>query len=103
MDKKFIVIGDNGEHDYNVTVIKTDKGKEYSIYNSDGEQWRTPAKGELILKMIDDGNGIKFDRKIGKKMDYHELLALHILLSVERKLDPQMKYQVIENVSLIEV
>ena len=103
MDKKYIVISENGEHDYNVTVEKTDKGNEYSVFHSNGVQWRTPVKGDLILKMVDDGNGMKFSKKLPKKMEYHEVLALHILLSVERKLDPQIKYQVIENISLIEV
>lgn len=103
MDKKYIVISENGEHDYNVTVEKTAKGKEYSVFHSNGEQWRTPVKGDLILKMVDDGNGMKFSKKLPKKMEYHEVLALHILLSVERCLDPQIKYQIIENKSLIEV
>lgn len=103
MDKKYLVVGDDGKHDYDITVTKTDKGKEYSIFNSMGEQWLSHAQGELVLKMTDTGNGMKFDRKLGKSIQYHEVLCLHILLTVERCLDPQLKYQVIENKSLIEV
>jgi len=103
MDKKYIVLSEKGEHDYDITVVKTDKGKEYSIFNSKGTQWLSHAQGMLVLKMTDTGNGIKFDRKIGKNMAYHEVLALHILLCIERLIDPQYKYQVIENVTLIEV
>ena len=103
MDKKYIVLSEKGEHDYDITVVKTDKGKEYSIFNSKSTQWLSHAQGMLVLKMVDDGNGMKFSKKLPKKMEYHEVLALHILLSVERCLDPQIKYQIIENKSLIEV
>jgi len=103
MDKKYIVLSEKGEHDYDITVVKTDKGKEYSIFNSKSTQWLSHAQGMLVLKMTDTGNGMKFSKKLPKKMEYHEVLALHILLSVERCLDPQIKYQIIENKSLIEV
>ena len=103
MDKKFIVISDDGQHDYNVIIVDTDKGKEYSIFYSEGSQWHTHVKGELILKMTNTGDGVVFDRKIGKNMDYHELLPLHILLTMERCIDPQGKYQIIEDKSIIEI
>jgi hypothetical protein len=103
MDKKYLVIGVDGKHDYDITVVNTDKGKEYSIFNSMGTQWLSHAQGKLVLKMTDTGNGMVFDKKLGKKQDYHEVLCLHILLSVERVVDPQLKYQVIEHKTLIEV
>lgn len=98
-----MVVDADGKHDYDIYVEKTDKGKEYSIHNSNGSHWLSHARGELVLKMTDTGNGMKFSKKLPKKMEYHEVLALHILLSVERCLDPQIKYQIIENKSLIEV
>lgn len=103
MDKKFIALSEEGNHDYDITIVKTDKGKEYSIFNSNGSQWLSHAKGELILKMTDTGNGMVFEPKIGKEMNYHEVLCLHILLNVERLIDPQMKYKIIENQSVIEM
>lgn len=103
MEKKFIVLNSDGEHDYDITVIETEKGVEYSLYKSSGQHWRYQHQGELTLKMINTGNEIKFDRKIGKEMDYCDVLELHLLLSLERCLNPEFKYQIFENKTIVEV
>jgi hypothetical protein len=79
--KEYIVFDEEGLHEYNVTKEQTDKGIKLSLYHSNGSQWNEHARGELLLTMTDDGNGVSFDRKI-KDVSYSELLHIRILLNI---------------------
>ena len=97
--KTYMVLDHNGTHEYALTVVYNDEGKEISLYLSNGEQWNSIVRGELMMRMTDNGNGVKFDRKL-KKLDYSQFLYLRILLNFEHKTSDIMldreSYRVVE-------
>jgi hypothetical protein len=97
--KTYMVLDHNGTHEYDLTVVYNDEGKEISLYLSNGEQWDSIVRGELMMRMTDNGNGVKFDRKL-KKLDYSQFLYLRILLNFEHKTSDIMldreSYRVVE-------
>jgi hypothetical protein len=97
--KSYMVLDHNGTHEYDLTVVYNDEGKEISLYLSNGEQWNSVVRGELMMRMTDNGNGVKFDRKL-KKLDYSQFLYLRILLNFEHKTSDIMldreSYRVVE-------
>lgn len=83
--ENYMVLDHNGTHEYNLTVINHGEyERTISLLFSNGEQWTDGVKGEMALSMTDNGNGVKFDRKLNK-LDYSELLYLRILLNFEHK------------------
>ena len=105
-EQSYIILSDDGLHEYNIVVEQTKKGTKFSLYRSEGEQWREQAKGELIMAMTNNGNGVKFDRKL-KNLDFSELLYVRILVNFEHQTDKnpknRLKYRVIENKATIEL
>jgi len=104
--KKFMVFDQENVHEYNIVVEETDKGVEYSLFMSDGEQWEEHAKGELILSMINDGDGVTFSKKL-KKLDYSDLFAVRLLLNLENFMDEnprnQEKSKIVEEKIVVEL
>jgi hypothetical protein len=102
--KTYMVLDHNGTHEYDLTVVYNDEGKEISLYLSNGEQWNSIVRGELMMRMTDNGNGVKFDRKL-KKLDYSKFLYLRILLNFEHKTSDIMldreSYRVVEVINEI--
>jgi hypothetical protein len=83
--ENYMVLDHNGMHEYNLTVIKHGEyERTISLFYSMSEEWTDDVRGEMALSMTDNGNGVKFDRKL-KKLDYSELLHLRILLNFEHK------------------
>jgi hypothetical protein len=97
--KTFMVLDHNGTHEYDLTTELTDEGEVFSLFLSNGEQWNAEVRGQLELRMTDDGNGVKFDRKL-KNIDYSLVLYLRILLNfqhmTERGALDREKYRVVE-------
>ena len=104
--KKYIILSKDGLHEYDLTVEDTKKGEKFSLFTSNGEQWNEPHKGKLLLSMTNDGDGIKFDRKL-KVLDYAQLLYIRILVNFEHQNDRnpknREKYRVIENKTVIKM
>lgn len=104
--KKFMVFDQENVHEYNIVVEETDKGVEYSLFMSDGEQWEEHAKGELILSMINNGDGVIFSKKL-KKLDYSDLFAVRLLLNLENFMDEnprnQEKSKIVEEKIVVEL
>lgn len=104
--KKFMVFDQENVHEYNIVVEETDKGVEYSLFMSDGEQWEEHAKGELILSMINNGDGVIFSKKL-KKLDYGDLFAVRLLLNLENFMDEnprnQEKSKIVEEKIVVEL
>ena len=104
--KKFMVFDQENVHEYNILVEETDKGVEYSLFMSDGEQWEEHAKGELILSMINNGDGVIFSKKL-KKLDYGDLFAVRLLLNLENFMDEnprnQEKSKIVEEKIVVEL
>ncbi len=104
--KEYMVLDQDGQHEYTIVVEDTDKGEKFSLFTSNGSQWNDHAKGELQLAMTNDGNGCTFDRKL-KKMDYSELLYVRLLVNFENQTDKNQlnreKYRIIEMKNFLEL
>lgn len=105
LTKHFIVLDNKNNHEYDVFVEDKKNKRVFSIYTSDNETWNASHRKEHLLTMTNNGNGIKFDRKI-KKIGYDELEYLKILISVEDKLTKEelkCKYTIINSRDLIKI
>lgn len=86
-EEKYMVLDHEGNHEYDLVVTNhndLDGVRTISLYHSMGEQWTSHVRGDLVLSMIDTGNGVKFDRKL-KKLDYSQFLYLRIILNFEHR------------------
>ena len=52
--------------------------KSYTLFDEDDE---------LLYYAEDDEDGIKFDKKIGKNFEYHEIAELQLFLNLIHKFD----------------
>ena len=85
-EKEFIVLLD-GQHEYVIKESTNKKGNRIiKLFYSEAEFWRYDLRGTEILKMVDNGNGVKLS-KGGKKMDYSQLAELRLLLSFAKATD----------------
>lgn len=104
--KSYIILSKDGLHEYNIIVEKTKKGEKFSLYYSEGEQWLAGTRGQLALSMTNDGNGVKFDRKL-KSLNYAELAYVRILVNFEHQTDDnhlnRQKYRVIEDNAILKL
>jgi len=104
--KKFMVFDQENVHEYNIVVEETDKGVEYSLFMSESDQWNEHAKGDLVLSMINDGDGVIFSKKL-KKLDYGDLFAVRLLLNLENFMDEnprnQEKSKIVEEKIVVEL
>lgn len=78
--KTMLIINDEHQVDYRVTI----RDGVYSLYTSKADHWNDPYKDNILLKLTDDGNGVKLSKSM-KKMDYCELHELEVLLNVYRR------------------
>ena len=86
MEKKYLVMLD-GQHEYTITDSKNKKGhRVVTLFYSEAEFWRYDLRGTQLLKMVDNGNGVKLS-KASKKMDYSQLAELRLLLSFSKSTD----------------
>jgi hypothetical protein len=84
--KKYLVLNQDGEYEYDIHVKTTKKGVRYTLFNSNSEIWNSGVKGEEILSMTNTGDGVIFDKKM-KALDYSQLAELRILLGFENASD----------------
>jgi hypothetical protein len=85
-NKKYILLSHEGNHEYNLVVEEIPCGTKLSLFTSNNELWTSHHREQLLLEMIDDGNGVKFSKK-NKKMGYDELEVLRILINFNHKND----------------
>ncbi len=104
--KKFKVLAQDGVHEYDLIVKKGKNKTKTSIHLSNGNQWNEHAKGQHELTMVNDGDGVTFDRDL-KTLNYGELACLRILLNFENQTDPnpinREKYTVVKKKVIAEV
>ena len=82
--------GEDGyNHDYDVTVEHTDAGTVYTMFYSRNHYWDQSARGKKVMTVIDDGNGLVFNPRANKAMDYAEVAELFAMLSF---INSQEKY-----------
>lgn len=85
--RKFIVIADNDDVEYVITVKTNKKGLEvYKLFYSKADIWTSHTKGKLRIKMTNTGSGMRIkmvERGDFSEVDYSELEALRLLLIFE--------------------
>lgn len=104
--KEYKVLDEAGTHDYTIIVEKVKKGRRLSLFISNGEHWSYHARNTLQLSILDHGNGVKLSKKL-KELDYHEALALRLLLNFEYKTSKnpmdRLNYEIVKQKKLIEL
>lgn len=101
--KEYIVLSEDGIHEYNIVVNEIKKETKYSLFNSNNEIWSKQFRNKLALSMIDNGNGVIFESNISKTFEYHELLAIRLLICFAHQKENGLKYRIIENINEIEI
>jgi hypothetical protein len=68
--------------------------KSYTLYDENDE---------VLYYAEDDEDGIKFDKKIGKSFEYHEISDLHLFLNLIQQFDEGLKdtFNVYEKVTTL--
>ena len=78
--RKIIIIDNAYEYDYEVV------GNTHTLYYSMGEEYMEDCRGEICMRVIDTGNGLKITEDAPQKkknnLDYGEALYLSILLRI---------------------
>jgi hypothetical protein len=101
----YIVLDHKGVHEYDIVKESTDKGEEITLFRSNNPTWTEQSKGEKIMSLVNNGDGITFDRKF-KSLDYAELFELRLLLNFEQQIDNnslnRKKYRIVEDKTLFE-
>jgi hypothetical protein len=101
-----MVLNHGGVHEYDIIKESTDEGEKITLLRSNNPTWVDDAKGEKIMSLVNNGDGINFDRKF-ESLDYAELFELRLLLNFEQQIDSnylnRKKYRIIENKYLFEV
>lgn len=104
--EKYKVFAKDGQHEYDIVVKNCKKGKKFSIFLSNGEQWHDSAKGKLELTMLDTGEGVIFTPSLGE-IGYDQLTNVRLLMGLERKLDSnpmnREKYKAIHGKTVIKL
>lgn len=104
--KTYQVVDTVGNHEYNIEVKQTKKGKRFKLFLSNGEQWTSHSRGQLEMTMLDTGNGVEFEG-ISNVMDYCQTTYIRLLLGLERFLDDnprnQDPYTIINKKTLVEL
>jgi len=87
MTKKiYLVFNVEGNHEFTIITKSTQKGEVTTLFRSLSSEWAEHARGEKVLKMTDNGNGVTFNREM-QDLDYSEFAELQILLRFNQKID----------------
>lgn len=71
----------DGEYEYDYWNIDN----RHTLYRNNSEIWNSHVRGELVMEITDDGNGLIFGEKLKKRVDYSESIYLTILLKLINK------------------
>jgi len=72
--------------DYNAYEIINDKGVTcYTIKTSSNGEWSECSANEVVIRAIDNGNGIKFEKRLERELSYDDVASLYILLCFMNK------------------
>ena len=99
--KNFYVIEQlNQSIEYIITETDTDDGTMYQLHRSLNEVWSEDSKGELLVTMINDGNGYKFKYKYAekKRLGYDEIEHLYLLIDYVRRIEGRTMYNICQYV-----
>ena len=87
--KKYNIIDtsfDNDIIDYNAYEMTNNDGVTcYTIETSNNGVWSEDYSEKTIIRAIDNGNGVKFEKNLGREFNYDDLSSLYLLLSFMNK------------------
>jgi hypothetical protein len=86
--KHYTLINTEGVHEYDMIVDKLRDGTMYTLKRSKNELWSNP--GEVIMEVSDDGDNIRFDKKISRTMNYCDFAELYIMMAFIKNYDTEM-------------
>ena len=95
--KNYYVIETLGQSvEYIITETDTDDGMMYQLHRSLNETWSEDCQGELLITMINDGDGYKFKWKQNekKRLGYDEIEHLYLLINHVRRAEGKTDYDV---------
>jgi hypothetical protein len=103
--KTYFLKEKTGEFEYEIQVEVDPCTKTYSLFRSNAECWTESAKGEHLLTITDDGNGMSIKKRIPKECDYAQFSELCMLTQFIKNLDTTLcdEYQVYEETPLFTV
>lgn len=94
--KFYVVDKSNDALEFVISEKLTDDGVEYKLLRSKNDTWADPVKGEVLVTLIDDGNGYKFKWKQSekKRIGYDELEHLYLLINHARHREDMSVYNI---------
>lgn len=97
MEKHLVINTEENDLEYVIQVNDTNKGIEYVLSRSGSACWAEHCRHEVVLTLLDDGNGVKIAPKIGKELDYAHLSQLQLLLQFVSKHEEgkRLQYKVV--------
>jgi len=74
-------------HEYDIIKTMNDEGnEEITMFRSFNDVWADGKKGEEVIKIIDDGDGYKFPKKLfTSDVDYCLAAELYIIMTFINK------------------
>ena len=78
-------------HDYTIVMDDTKNETAFTLYRSNNSEWSSKCRGKKCFKIIDDGNGLIFPKKLSsKRLEYIEAAELLISLHFINKIDSSL-------------
>jgi len=77
----------NGEFEYEIQIEADPCTKTYTLFRSNAECWTDSAKGEELLTITDNGDGMHIKKRIPKEVDYAQFSELCMLTQFIKNLD----------------
>jgi len=102
-EELFTVFNENDEHDFDIIKRISSKKTTYILKRSINKQWAESARGEEVITIVDDGNGIKLSNVILSKdeLSYCQFLEIYILIRFIFQSDKHAGYGKIYKTELI--
>lgn len=96
-----------GSHEYDLVVTKGPKKKTFELFYSNNDVWNEKYRNKSIIKLINNGNGFKFNKKINKKVGYSKADYIRLLLNFETYIhdnqENKVKYSIVNSDNKIEI
>ncbi len=100
------LVFDNNSHEYDLVVTKKGNKTTLELFHSSNEVWSEHVRSTSAMKIVENGNGIKFNKKY-KKLEYDDAEYIRFLLNFENYLDTnvanQPKFRVFNQETIIEI
>lgn len=107
MKRHLVIDTEENDLEYVIEVTDVNKGTQYVLSRSGSGCWSEHARNEVVLTLLDNGNGVKIKPKIGKELNYAELAQLQLLLQFisQHEKNKKLQYKIVpeENTFTISV